>query len=171
MYSLWFQLLLRKQDYSSGRAHCLFCSILGIYTAAVEMLAGKESREFSRKPEIMADAAYAILTQDPKTCTGNFFIDDEILTQSGVKDMVQYACVPENVDKLIPDLFVDSNAEYFSGGQTNIGSFMEAGKKTESEGEIAKLFYKIECSISPDTVSKTQAVFAFEVTGDEPGKW
>jgi citronellol/citronellal dehydrogenase len=62
--------------------------------------------KLGRKPDIMADAAYAILTRDPRSCTGNFFIDDEVLTQSGVKDMDQYAVTPGNRN-LLPDFFVD----------------------------------------------------------------
>ena len=46
-----------------------------------------------RKPDIMADAAYAILCRD-QTCTGNFFIDDDVITQEGIHDLDQYAAVP-----------------------------------------------------------------------------
>ena len=48
----------------------------------------------SRKPEIMADAAYAILTRTGCELTGKFLIDDEVLRDSGVTDMDQYSCVP-----------------------------------------------------------------------------
>ena len=41
--------------------------------------------KLGRKPEIMADAAHAILTRDPRECTGNFFIDDEVLASAGVQ--------------------------------------------------------------------------------------
>ena len=46
-----------------------------IHTAAIEMLTGPDSNQFSRTPEIMADAAYVVLSKDPKTVSGNFFID------------------------------------------------------------------------------------------------
>ncbi|XP_054089470.1 hydroxysteroid dehydrogenase-like protein 2 [Zeugodacus cucurbitae] len=72
-----------------------------IYTAAVEMLQGMGAAQYSRTPEIMADAAYAIVCRDPNTCTGNFFIDEEVLTEAGVHDLKRYACFPENADKLI----------------------------------------------------------------------
>ncbi|XP_049529559.1 hydroxysteroid dehydrogenase-like protein 2 [Anopheles darlingi] len=78
-----------------------------IYTAAVEMLHGKDSFEYSRKPDIMADAAYAILSRAPGTSTGNFYIDDELLAEEGIKDFKQYACVPENALKLAQDIYVD----------------------------------------------------------------
>ncbi len=55
-----------------------------IATAAVQnLLGGDEVMKGSRKPEIMADAAYAILTRPARECTGNFFIDDEVLTVGG----------------------------------------------------------------------------------------
>jgi citronellol/citronellal dehydrogenase len=58
-----------------------------------------------RKPEIVADAAHAILTRDSRTCTGNFFIDDEVLAQEGVTDLKSYAVDPNK--PLLPDLFLD----------------------------------------------------------------
>lgn len=68
--------------------------VLAIYTAAMEMLGGgSEVAGQCRKPEIMADAAYIILTQGP-SYTGNFDIDDDVLRKAGVTDMDQYACVP-----------------------------------------------------------------------------
>ncbi|CAH0564147.1 unnamed protein product [Brassicogethes aeneus] len=139
-----------------------------IHTAAIEMLSGAESAKTSRKPEIMADAAYYILSQDPKTTTGNFFIDDEVLKKAGVTDFKQYACYPENADNLMPDFFVDDNIAIIEAGQDLTQS---SAKKEEPQGEVAKLFKAIENSISQDTVSGTQAIFQFVVTGDEAGKW
>jgi citronellol/citronellal dehydrogenase len=78
-----------------------------IATAAVQnLLGGEEVIKGSRSPEIMADAAYAIVvrsSKDPKN-TGNFFIDDEVLAAEGVKDLSKYATVPGA--ELIPDFFV-----------------------------------------------------------------
>ncbi|XP_035775831.1 hydroxysteroid dehydrogenase-like protein 2 [Anopheles albimanus] len=79
-----------------------------IYTAAVEMLHGRDSFEYSRMPDIMADAAYAILSRAPGTRTGNFYIDDELLAEEGIMDFKQYACVPENALKLAQDIYVDT---------------------------------------------------------------
>jgi citronellol/citronellal dehydrogenase len=51
-----------------------------VATAAVKnLLSGQSSIKHSRKPEIIADATYLILTKSSKECTGNFFIDEEIL--------------------------------------------------------------------------------------------
>src|SRR5882757_9569925 len=77
----------------------------GIATAAIRnVLGGDEGMKRCRKPEIMADAAHAILSRPAKTCTGNFFIDDEVLTAEGVTDFDQYAVSPGT--KLMPDFFV-----------------------------------------------------------------
>lgn len=78
-----------------------------IATAAIELIAGAESNRYTRKVDIMADAAYAILCKDPRQSTGNFYIDDEVLQEEGITDFVQYACAPENADKLMPDFFLD----------------------------------------------------------------
>jgi citronellol/citronellal dehydrogenase len=82
-----------------------------IATAAVKnLLGGKAAVKHSRKPEIIADAAYFIFTQPSKECTGNFFIDDEILIENGVTDLGKYSVVPNA--RLIPDFFL------YGGGQT-----------------------------------------------------
>ena len=65
-----------------------------ISTAAIEMLAGDRGMSMSRKPDIMADAAYLILTQSSRDYTGQFLIDDDVLWQHGVTDLDQYANVP-----------------------------------------------------------------------------
>ena len=71
------------------------CCFVAILTAAMEMLGGgQEIASSCRKPEIMADAAYAVLTKDSRSFTGNFAIDEFILKDVGVEDMEQYACVP-----------------------------------------------------------------------------
>jgi len=75
-----------------------------IATAAVDMLGGEAMMKTSRKPEIMADAAYWILTQPSREVTGRFFIDDEVMAAQGV-DLEQYSVVPGA--KLTPDFFVD----------------------------------------------------------------
>ncbi|HSL82053.1 MAG TPA: NAD(P)-dependent oxidoreductase [Thermoanaerobaculia bacterium] len=76
-----------------------------IDTAALAMLGGAVKREATRKPEIMADAAHAILTRPSSGCTGNFFIDDEVLAEEGVTDLDRYAVSPGA--RLHPDFFVE----------------------------------------------------------------
>jgi citronellol/citronellal dehydrogenase len=77
----------------------------GIATAAIQnMLGGAEAMKACRKPEIMADAAYAIFNRPARSCSGNFFIDDEVLKAEGVTDFDQYAVSPGAT--LMPDFFV-----------------------------------------------------------------
>lgn len=72
-----------------------------VWTAAANFIRGPENFEYSRKPDIMADSTYAILIRDPKKCTGNFFIDEEVLKEEGIHDFEQYACNPQNNEKLL----------------------------------------------------------------------
>lgn len=132
-----------------------------IHTAAIEMLTGPGSAEISRKPDIMADAAYAILIKEPSAATGLFYIDDEVLAEAGVTDLKQYACVPANADNLMEDFFLDSPPG--------------KGEKTDSSAVntvlIPKLFSKLQNVISSEIVASTQAVYQFNITGEEEGVW
>jgi citronellol/citronellal dehydrogenase len=66
-----------------------------IATAAVQNLLGGEALvKMSRKPEIVADAAYYILTKPSDVCTGNFFIDEDVLAKEGITDLSAYSVVP-----------------------------------------------------------------------------
>ena len=78
-------------------------------TAAVRNVIGAELIKGSRKPTIYADAAYAVLKRDSSTCTGNFFLDQDVLEEEGVSDFDQYAIDPEAT--LVSDFFVDDNPE------------------------------------------------------------
>jgi citronellol/citronellal dehydrogenase len=76
-----------------------------IYTAAITMLGDMVKPENCRNSDIVADAANAILTRDSRTCTGNFFIDEEVLREEGISDFSPYAVDPNG--HLLPDLFLD----------------------------------------------------------------
>jgi citronellol/citronellal dehydrogenase len=81
-----------------------------IATAAVRnLLGGEASVKRSRTPEIMADAAHAVLTRDPKSTSGNFFLDDEVLIEAGVTDLDRYAVSPG--EPLLTDFFVPAAAD------------------------------------------------------------
>ena len=76
-----------------------------IATAAVQnLLGGDESMRGCRTVDIVADAAHLILTRPSRSCTGNFFIDEDVLKESGVQDFAQYAVDP--LATLLPDFFV-----------------------------------------------------------------
>ena len=76
-----------------------------IATAAISMLGGMVNPENCRTEEIMADAAHAILCRDSGSCTGNFFVDEDVLAQEGVADFERYAVNPGA--PLMKDLFLD----------------------------------------------------------------
>jgi len=77
-----------------------------IATAAVQnLLGGDAAMARSRRPEIMADAAHAILVRDSGQATGNFYIDDEVLAEEGVTDLSGYAYGDEG--RLQTDIFLD----------------------------------------------------------------
>ncbi|MBC7750458.1 MAG: NAD(P)-dependent oxidoreductase [Candidatus Saccharibacteria bacterium] len=79
-----------------------------IATAAVAVnLGGDTTMLVSRKPEIMADAAYAILSSDRGTWTGLALTDEEALAKFGVTDLTHYACSPEHIGQLQKDFFLD----------------------------------------------------------------
>jgi citronellol/citronellal dehydrogenase len=76
-----------------------------IATAAVQnLLGGDVAMAMARRPEIYADAAYEILRRDPAECSGNAFIDDEVLVEAGVTDFSAYAYGEGDLGL---DLFVD----------------------------------------------------------------
>jgi citronellol/citronellal dehydrogenase len=78
-----------------------------IATAAVaNLLGGDDTVGRSRTPEIMADAAHAVLVRDSRTCTGNFFIDEDVLREEGVTDLERYRVGPGD-QPLEADLFLD----------------------------------------------------------------
>ena len=76
-----------------------------IDTAALQMIPGIDTAA-CRKPEILADAAYAILNRPSVQTTGNFFVDDEVLAEEGITDLDKYAVVPGTKDFLL-DFFLD----------------------------------------------------------------
>ncbi len=74
-----------------------------IATSAIGMLGGEQLMKASRKPEIMADAAFLVLTKDPAP-NGEFFIDEDLLREHGVTDFSGYAVDP--TQPLVPDFFI-----------------------------------------------------------------
>lgn len=89
---------------------CIACNCLWprttIATAAIEFNFPEAIFRASRKPAIVADAAHVILLRGSDTCSGNFFIDEEVLREQGVGDFEQYAVSPGK--PLYDDLFLQS---------------------------------------------------------------
>lgn len=144
-----------------------------ILTAAIEMLTGKDSAHHSRKPEIMADAAYAILCKDSKSVTGNFLIDDEVLKGEGLSEeqIAQYACDPSNAAGLMHDFFLDSAIDS-APKQVSTGDGSAAQSKSKPDvNTVEGIFAAIAGRLSPELVSSTGAVYQFLLTGKDEGKW
>ncbi len=76
-----------------------------IDTAAVRnLLGGDATANHSRKPDIVADAAHWILTQPSKECTGQYFIDEDVIRNNGVSDLEKYSVIPGST--LLDDFFI-----------------------------------------------------------------
>eukprot|EP00731_Ephydatia_muelleri_P018471 Em0011g511a len=139
-----------------------------IATAAMEMLGGEESIRASRKPEIMADAAYCILTSD-KSLTGQFLIDDAVLKQHGISNLDQYANVPG--EPLLPDFFLDE-AEHIQGAFT-------AHNKQQSSPPTASIssdspehiFKKVQPLLNTELVKQIGATYLFVIHGKYKESW
>jgi len=85
-------------------ANCLWPRTT-IATAAIRNLLGGENLlKMSRSPEIIADAAFYILNKPSGECTGNCFIDEEVLAREGITELDNYSMVPGG--NLYPDLFL-----------------------------------------------------------------
>ncbi|GBP88654.1 Hydroxysteroid dehydrogenase-like protein 2 [Eumeta japonica] len=120
---------------------------------------------------------------DPKTYTGNFAIDEDVVREAGVKDLVPYACDPKKADELLLDGFIDNDERSKSHNISVIRSskrqyhtstvyHKDSKDNTEAEGgKVSALFEAIGKNISPELVKKTQAVFQFNVKGAEEGVW
>lgn len=136
-----------------------------IYTAAVEMLSGStEAKKLSRNPEIMADAAYAVLSRSVQNCTGQFLVDDEVLRQEGITDFDQYASDPTYKGDLMMDFFLDESPhDGFNQGKEK----SQKTKKLDGKDNIEGIFTKINSHLTPEIAKGTNACFLFVVKGDE----
>lgn len=136
-----------------------------IWTAAMEMLSGPEAGKGCRKAEIMADAAYAILCKNPATCTGNFFIDDEVLSKEGIVDFKQYLCDPLSNEDLMPDFFLDEAFKRSNGDKLS-----EQTGNEDLSLKVNDIMEVIKKSLSSELVQNTQAIYQFN-TNDGQHSW
>ncbi|XP_073405795.1 hydroxysteroid dehydrogenase-like protein 2 [Dendrobates tinctorius] len=139
-----------------------------IHTAAMDMLGGSGVEKQCRTTDIIADAAYSILTK-PKDYTGNFVIDEELLKAEGIKDFDAYAVSPGH--PLLPDFFLDevtSNMDMAGGS----AAFKEGKSMASSpKGAVEETFGIIGKSINEETVKSVQGVYQFVLAGSEEGTW
>ncbi|XP_059689451.1 hydroxysteroid dehydrogenase-like protein 2 isoform X3 [Gavia stellata] len=145
-----------------------------IHTAAMDMLGGSGIEKQCRKTDILADAAYCILTK-PKSFTGNFIIDEVLLREEGVKDFDVYAIAPGH--PLMPDFFLDVEADMTAMKQEGYGRESTVFKVNAESAPasplspVAETFRVIQGAMSEEYVRTTQGVFQFELSGDEGGTW
>ncbi|XP_073519708.1 hydroxysteroid dehydrogenase-like protein 2 [Phyllobates terribilis] len=139
-----------------------------IHTAAMDMLGGSGVEKQCRTTDIIADAAYSILTK-PKDYTGNFVIDEELLKSEGIKDFDAYAVSPGH--PLLPDFFLDgvtSNMDQHGGS----AAFKEGKPMASSpKGPVEETFTVIGKFINEETVKSVQGVYQFVLAGSEEGTW
>merc|ERR1712241_860306 len=158
-----------------------------IMTAAMVMMGGGDGISSQcRTPEIMADAAYVILTKHSREFTGNFCVDEHILREVGVKDFSQYLAPGATEDSLMPDFFLDEFLEAQGGAEMAEEIVAKAEKPAIKKaaapadpaaapasgggGQIAQVFDDISKVLSEELVKKTNAVYSFKVT-DEGTDW
>jgi len=114
----------------------------------------------------MADAAYAILTQDSRSCTGNFFVDETLLRQQGVTDLDQYAVVPGTTDFML-DFFLDENISELKRQESPM---VKQKSETNPSGtsNVEQIFEKIKTLLTPELLKTIDTVYAFDLQGE---KW
>ncbi|XP_029025826.1 hydroxysteroid dehydrogenase-like protein 2 isoform X2 [Betta splendens] len=148
-----------------------------IQTAAMDMLGGEGIAKQCRTADIIADAAYAILSQ-PKDYTGHFLVDEDILKEHGVCDFDQYAVQPGH--PLLPDFFLDEAPETLVKQMEQHGAtpaFKPSTKPhqtsdgSSSRGPIESTFDLIREVINGDVVKSTQGIYQFDLSGEHAGVW
>lgn len=138
-----------------------------IWTAAMNMLGGEESRKGSRKPSIMADAAYAIACRD-KSTTGNFYIDEEVLKAEGVKDFEQYAEVPSN--PLLPDFFLpervlkDFDPNLLKNLTQQVSEANKSGASAPTDGKVGAVFASASSVMTDEIKDDLNAILHFVIS-------
>ncbi|XP_037654168.1 hydroxysteroid dehydrogenase-like protein 2 [Choloepus didactylus] len=145
-----------------------------IHTAAMDMLGGSGIESQCRKVDIIADAAYSIFKK-PKSFSGNFIIDENILKEEGIKNFDIYAVKPGQ--PLIPDFFLDELPEIVAKkmeSHSDVPAFKEEKQQPQrksSSGAVEETFRIVKESLSDDVVKTTQAIYQFELSGEDGGTW
>jgi len=152
-----------------------------IMTAAMEMLGGGSGiSNQCRTPQIMADAAYVILTRDSRNFSGNFCVDEHLLREAGVKDFSSYLAPGATEESLMPDFFLDEFLDHSGAGAAEAESIVARAEKPAAQkpaaagsgsvDPIEAVFHQIEAVLSDDLVKKTNAVYSFTLS-DQKTDW
>ncbi|XP_008585426.1 PREDICTED: hydroxysteroid dehydrogenase-like protein 2 [Galeopterus variegatus] len=141
-----------------------------IHTAVMDMLGGSGIESQCRKVDIIADAAYSIFKK-PKSFTGNFIIDENILKEEGIKNFDVYAVKPGH--PLIPEFFLDEHPDTVMK-KVESHEFKEEKPQPQPKprsGAMEETFRIVKDSLSEDIVKATQAVYQSELSGEDGGTW
>nr|XP_043892876.1 hydroxysteroid dehydrogenase-like protein 2 [Solea senegalensis] len=144
-----------------------------IQTAAMDMLGGDGISKQCRTSDIMADAAYIVLSQ-PKDYTGRFLVDEDVLKEQGVQDFDHYAVQPGH--PLLPDFFLDEAPESLAQqmeqhGATPAFKPPSSSATPPSGGPIQSTFNAIRGVVNEDVVKSTQGIYQFDLSGEHEGVW
>lgn len=143
-----------------------------IQTAAMDMLGGEGIGKQCRTSDIMADAAYAVLSR-PKDYTGHFLVDEDVLKEQGIQDFEQYAVQPGH--PLLPDFFLDEAPENLVEQMEQHGATPAfkppSSSSSSSGGPIETTFDAIRGVLNEDVVKLTQAIYQFDLSGQNEGVW
>ena len=140
-----------------------------IWTAAMDMLSAGSGEEMCRKDDIMSDAAYAILSKDPRDFTGNFCIDEQVLRDEGVTDFDQYAV--RKGKQLLGDFFVPKKyleglmrmpSRMYSTSARRMSSSPPSG---EGGDAAAKIFENMSAKVNEELKNEINAVMSFQISG------
>jgi hypothetical protein len=112
----------------------------------------------------MADAVYAIITQDSRACTGNFFIDEHLLRQQGVTDFDQYSVVPGTTDFML-DFFLDENLPQLQSRDSPMAKQQAETTTTSGTADVAQIFEKIKTLLKPELLKQINSVYSFDLQG------
>merc|ERR1712198_326302 len=152
-----------------------------IMTAAMEMLGGGSGiSNQCRTPQIMADAAYVILTKDSRNFSGNFCVDEHLLREVGVKDFASYLAPGATEESLMPDFFLDEFLDHSGAGAAEAESIVARAEKPAAQkppaagsspvDPIEAVFHQIGAVLTDDLVKKTNAVYSFTLS-DQKTDW
>ncbi|XP_038626142.1 hydroxysteroid dehydrogenase-like protein 2 [Tachyglossus aculeatus] len=145
-----------------------------IHTAAMDMLGGSGVENQCRKVDIIADAAYSIFNK-PKSFTGNFVIDEQLLREDGIEDFDIYAVKPGY--PLLPDFFLDDHPDDIALKMETQGATPAFAEVTTQEqvptpsGAVEQTFRIVKAALSEEVVKSTQAIYLFELSGESGGTW
>lgn len=137
-----------------------------IETAAIDLIASNDMRKQCRTPEIMADAAYAILTKESRKLTGQFLVDEDVLKREGVTDFEKYSVVPGS--ELLLDFFLDheDDKNLIKKIQTEVKEVLSTDN-TDLSGSLDA----IKRLLTPELVKKINGIYSIQFTDAQPNEW